>query len=171
MAVAAQRLHRSVEIAEKLCEARPDEWIYAASNVEGLIKLSNVLSKAGRSTEAIETAKEAVRESQRLADKHPDYQVLRLWVGHAQCRQADLYLVSDEYEMALRAYAAAERELKPMLGRENNVRITVLRNLQQVHSGQADSYRALNDPVQAAEAKNRARVYRLEAEELLTVND
>lgn len=171
MNVAADRLVRSVEIAEKLCEARPDEWIYAASNVEGLIKLSNVLASSGRSTEAIETAKEAVMESQRLADKHPDYQVLRLWVGHAQRRQADLYLISDDYEMALRSYAAAARELKPMLGREKNVRITVLRNLQGVYSGRADSYRALNDPIQAAEASNQAQAYRLEADELLTVNE
>ncbi|MGI9470020.1 MAG: protein kinase domain-containing protein [Rubripirellula sp.] len=163
---AANRLYRSVEIAERLSESRPDEWIYAASHVEGLIKLSNLLKRAGKNGEAIKMSQTAVNQSKQLSGKHPDYHVLTVWVGHAQRRQGDLLRGNGEYERSLRSYRAAKSKLESMLPLKTSVRHSVLRNLQKLHAGQAISFTALNQEGNAIESARESEIYRAKADRL-----
>ncbi len=163
--VVAGRIQRSAEIAQQLRTQRPDEWIYAASHVEALIKLANVLNRAGRLEAALEVSQQAIDSSTELSATYQNCEIFQLWVGHACRRRGDLLEKTADSEATLRAYDRAILELQGLLHDEpSGVEIAVLKNLHRAFLGRVQVLTRLNsiDELKIARQQTAAYQERLE---------
>ncbi len=163
--VVAGRIQHAVEIAEQLRTQRPDEWIYAASHVEALIKQANVLNRAGRLEAALEVSQQAIDSSTELAAKYQNCEIFQLWVGHACRRRGDLLTATADNEATLLEYDRAILELQGLLHDEpSGVEIAVLKNLHRASLGRVQVLTRLNsiDELKIARQHTAACQERLE---------
>ena len=107
--VVAVRMQRSAELAEQLSRDRPDEWIYAATRVEALIKLANVLNKGKRLEEALVRSQQAIDSGTELSAKFQDCEIFQLWAGHARRRRGDLLMKTPDDDLTLQEYESRHR--------------------------------------------------------------
>jgi hypothetical protein len=154
-------MERAARIAARLSDRRPDEWIYAASRVEALIKLAGVLSRGGRSPEALVHSAQAIRTATELAANYEDCGVFRLWVGHALRRRGDLLRSQNDPQAALQQYGLAVDAFADLLaGEQSELELAAVKNLQRVSAARSAVLAGLNRNAQSEAAKLQSHRYR-----------
>lgn|GEM_PF-3683623 len=159
--VVAKRIERSVEIAEGLVKQRPDEWPYAASHVESLIKLANVLNRADHLDEALVASRQAIDSSIELAAKFWDCEIFRLWVAHARRRRGDLLSPQlSQTDAALREYDSAIIVLNKLLEcKQTGMELAILKNIHNAYVCRAEMLARKNLLVECDVANQQASEY------------
>lgn len=98
---AAARVTQAIRIAEELSAERPDEWIYAASQVEAHMLMASVQTRSGAHKEAHASSLSAIQVGSRLAEKYPNCHAFQYWTGIALQSDGNILLESGESEQSL----------------------------------------------------------------------
>lgn len=157
--IAVDRIARAILIAEELAQERPDEWIYAAAQVEAHLLMASLQGRRGMAAEAQESSVNAVVVGTRLAEKYPNCLSFQYWMGVAL--QSDGHILDDsaQPDRALLSYDQAIRIFNGVLQVKPEWDHVVLRDLRNTSSSRARSLRVLDRHSEAELAQHDAEEY------------
>jgi len=167
--VIAKRIEYAGSLSRQLVFEKPGEWIYAASHMESLLKLSNVLSKAGRIDDSLTVSQDAINSCRDLSLKVEDY---RVFLAHAQRRRAEVLLMAKDYGTALVEFDKVILDLDALKNdNSSSLILSVLKNLRMAFDGRARALTALHRQDESQESKLQASFYGKEFEAIAKVTE
>ncbi len=154
-----KRLERSVDLAEQLCERRPDEWIYSAARVESLLKLATVYQRNRAFEQALVPAQQATELATEIARANPQIDVFRHWIGHSYRRQGEFLVNLERPEEAIVFLDRAVTEFEAVLDQRSIHNLSVPEQLHRIHEARVRAYEKLGEPKKAQRAWRAAQKY------------
>ena len=159
VAKAAEQIQRAIQIAAELSQERPDEWIYAAAQVEAYLLMAKVQTYRGMYTDAHESCAQAGIIGQQLAAKYSRCVSFQYWVGVALQRDGENLKYAGQLDEALETLDQAMDRFTEVLQIEPSWDHVVLRDLKLTSTHRAHILSELQRKEEAKAVRAEAAVF------------